>query len=182
MKSLSIKPHRAWQTHTFAATSLNTWLKDKGSLTASLQAHYADFSVRPLKVAYAKPHVDECRALRLRMGQRALIREVLLQGHGKAVVYAHSVLPRSSLCGAWRGLGKLGKQPLGAALFGNKHVKRSAIQYKKLSIRHPLQVQVQTYLNIKKPMQGLIARRSLFQLGRASLLVTEVFLPTIISK
>ena len=102
---------------------LKPWLIDHGSLTLLLQRRYVNFAVKPLLVKYAKPIQDEATLLHLPAHKTALIREVLLMGDNQPMVFAHSVLPRTSLQGAWNGLGRLGNKPLGAALFTNPKVK-----------------------------------------------------------
>jgi chorismate lyase len=90
------------------------------------------------------------------------------------VVFAHSVLPYVSLRGAWHGLGKLGNKPLGAALFANAKVKRTPLEYKKLPRHHPISMRVTEH--VQHVPKVLWARRSVFQLNCARILVTEVFL------
>lgn len=155
------------------------WLTDNGSLTARLQKKYQTFSVRPLTVKYVKPIQDEAALLHLHIGKAALVREVLLFGNGAPVVFAHSVLPRGSLRGLWHGLGRLGTKPLGATLFANPRVKRTPLSYKKLSSNHALYRQAAKHLSKMPPY--LWARRSIFSLSCANIMVTEVFLPHIIN-
>jgi len=114
------------------------------------------------------------------IGKTALIRDVLLNGGGCPVVFAHSVLPRRSLRGEWLRLGKLGSKPLGATLFANQKVKRTALSYKKLSSNDALYHRAAQYL-VTKP-DYLWARRSVFSLHCAGIMVTEVFLPDIIAR
>lgn len=131
--------------------------------------------------------------LGLKTNQHALIREVVLMSNNQPVVFAHSVLPHKSLRGVWRGLGKLGNQPLGAALFANPKVKRTPLEYKKLSRHHPIFIRVSRMNNqfqlgysarttlavaehVLNTQKVLWARRSVFSLNCAKILVTEVFL------
>lgn len=153
------------------------WLIDNASLTMRLQCHYRDFYVQPLSVQYAKPIQDEAALLHVPINKIALIRDVLLFGKNMPVVFAHSVLPRKCLRGQWQDLGRLGNQPLGATLFANPKVKRTPLRYKKLSSNHVLYQQAVKYL-ASKPAY-LWARRSIFSLNRANIMVTEVFLPSI---
>lgn len=170
---MKIDRHRlAWQRHPLAPAHIKSWLKDTSSLTARLQAKYADFSVLPLKTAYARAHADECYMLDLAYSCLITTREVLLLGGGQPVVYAHSLLLQPSARGAWSGLKQLGKQPLGAQLFANPRVKRGCLSFKKLSRKHPLAIKASLYAN----QSAVWARRSRFQLGRAEILVTEVML------
>lgn len=150
------------------------WLMDNSSLTACLKARYREFAVQPMLQKNAKALADETAVLGLKACQHALIREVLLFGNGQPVVFAHSVLPRASLRGAWNGLGRLGNKPLGATLFANPRVKRTPLEYKKLPRHHPISMRVAEHMSVAPKV--LWARRSIFSLNCARILVTEVFL------
>lgn len=155
------------------------WLIDRHSLTMRLQQRYSSFAVKPVLVKYAKPFLDETSPLGISLRKTALIREVQLIGNNQVVVFAHSVLPRKSLRGAWLGLSQLGNKPLGATLFANSQVKRAPLSYKKLTRQHLL-YQHATNSMLNKPPY-LWARRSIFSLNRANIMVTEVFLPQLLS-
>ena len=167
-----------WLVKPINSGNIRSWLIDNGSLTARLKARYADFAVRPVLLKNAKAFTDESTLFGLKVSQHALIREVVLMGNNQPVVFAHSVLPRASLRGAWRGLGKLGNKPLGAALFANPKVKRTPLEYKKLACQHPISIRVAEHMQTS-PKQ-LWARRSMFSLNCARILVTEVFLPKLL--
>ena len=156
------------------------WLIDRGSLTARLKGRYPDFGVRPVLLKNAKAFTDELKQVSLKVHQHALIREVVLMGNEQPVVFAHSVLPYASLRGAWRGLGKLGNKPLGAALFANVKVKRTPLEYKKLPRHHPIYLRVAGHM--PNMHNVLWARRSVFQLNCARILVTEVYLAQLLQK
>ena len=173
------QPRYRWLIRPLQGRDYQCWLIDNGSLTARLQKKYQTFSVHPLTVKYAKPIQDEASLLHLPIDKTALVREVLLLGDDQSVVFAHSVLPRNSLRGAWCGLGRLGNKPLGATLFANPKVKRTPLSYKKLSSNHALYQHAAKYLTVKPA--HLWARRSVFSLNCANILVTEVFLPYIIT-
>ena len=164
-----------WLKKPILARVLQSWLIDNGSLTARLQLHYSHFAVKPVAVKYAKPIANESALLHLPAYKTTLIREVLLMGNNQPVVFAHSVLPRASLRGSWNGLGRLGNKPLGATLFANQKVKRMPLSYKKLSPHHKLFQRATAHLSIKPTY--LWARRSIFSLNCAKILVTEIFLP-----
>lgn len=163
-----------WLTKPLNSGNLRFWLIDNGSLTARLKARYTDFSVQPVSLKHAKALTDEPVLLGLKTSQHALIRDVVLMGNNQPVVFAHSVLPYASLRGAWRGLGRLGNKPLGAALFANSKIKRTPLEYKKLSRHHPISMRVAGH--VPNTSKVLWARRSVFQLNCAKILVTEVFL------
>lgn len=154
------------------------WLVDDGSLTQRLKASCRHFSVERIRQRWARPLPDEAVLLELRPHERALLREVALFCDGKQAVFAHSVLPRSSLRGEWRDLGKLGSKPLGAALFANPHVVRTPLAFRKLRPRHALYARAVEHLPNRPPC--LWARRSVFLLHNSPILVTEVFLPGVL--
>ena len=168
-----------WLKKPSANHALQNWLTDTGSLTARLQSNYNHFAVKPIAVKYAKPITDESGLLHLPTHKTALIREVLLMGNHQAVIFAHSVLPRASLRGKWNRLGRLGNKALGAALFANPQVKRAPLRFKKLSAQHVLYQHAVQHLAAKPAY--LWARRSVFSLNCATILVTEVFLPALLS-
>ncbi len=176
----SIHSRYRWLKRPCSSDLYHAWLIERSSLTARLQQRYRDFSVQSQLNHYAKPSQEEASALRLTAKHTALIREVILCGEGgRPLVFAHSVLPRKSLRGAWRGLGRLGNKPLGAVLFANPKVKRAAFSYKKLTANHVL-YQIATRHLVSKPV-FLWARRSVFNLNEANIMVTEVFLPNLIA-
>jgi chorismate lyase len=188
-----------WLTKPIISGACRKMLVDNSSLTARLKARYQDFAVKPVLLKNAKAFSDESVLLGLKANQHALIREVLLMGNNQPVVFAHSVLPRKSLRGAWRGLGKLGNKPLGATLFGNKKVKRTPLEYKKLPRQHPISMGVSGMINqhqqvnsaeislavtaqMQIPPKALWARRSIFSLNCAKIMVTEVFLEELMKR
>jgi chorismate lyase len=179
IRKISSNNRSQWLKKPMLAGAYQPWLIDTGSLTARLQRRYLHFAVKPLAVKYAKPIQDEAALLHLPAYKAALIREVLLIGNNQPIVFAHSVLPRASLRGAWNGLGRLGNKPLGATLFANPKVKRTPLSYKKLSPHHALYKHATLHLAIKPA--HLWARRSIFSLNCARILVTEVFLPQLLT-
>lgn len=154
------------------------WLTDEGSLTQRLQASCARFSVENVRQRWGRPQSDEAMLLRLRRGECTWLREVTLCCAGRPVVFASSVLPRRSLRGAWRDLGRLGARPLGAALFADPRVCRTPLAYCRLRPRDALFRRAAAMLGTVPT--ALWARRSVFLLQRAPILVTEVFLPGVL--
>ncbi len=167
-----------WLAKPLLSHAYRTWLINNQSLTARLQQRYLDFYVAPLTVNFLKPIHDEAAPLNVSADKIVLVRDVLLYGGQRPVVFAHSILPRKSLRGVWHGLGKLGNKPLGATLFANPRVKRTTLSYKKLSPNHTLYQHAVKYLTTKPA--SLWARRSVFSLNCATIMVTEVFLPNIL--
>ena len=122
---------------------------------------------------------DEERELRLRRGQYAYVREVVLYCDGQAVVFAHSVVPLKNLRGAWNSVTRLGSRPLGEALFTNHLVQRHPLSYRVLHPHHKLYQQTARAV-VLDDKATLLARRSRFSLKGRALMVTEVFLPAIL--
>lgn len=176
----SNQPRANWLMKPMMSGQYHHWLMDSGSLTARLQQRYVGFKVKPVLITYAKPFLDESKPLGISARKAALIRKVLLMDNRQAVVFAHSVLPRTSLRGRWLGLSRLGNKPLGATLFANPQVKRTPLSYKKLSPHHALYQHAAQHLT-NKPAY-LWARRSVFSLNCANIMVTEVFLPQLLNE
>lgn len=166
-----------WVRKPLLSHACHYWLTESGSLTARLQSHYADFMVKPVRVASARAAPEEAKILHINSREYTQIREVLLSGDSQPLVFAHSVLPYKSLRGEWRALGRLGNKPLGAVLFANIKVRRTPLAYKKLTGNHVLYRAAVKHL-VQKP-EYLWARRSIFSLNCASIMVVEVFLPNI---
>ncbi len=131
----------------------------------------------PLITGLARPNPDEYALLDIAMNTRVYVREVLLKCNGIPVVFAHSVLPYSSLRGDWNRISRLGSRPLGEALFSDHRVQRHPLTYQLLRLDHPLFRSIEQQLPLS--VRSLWARRSVFSLNRRPLLVTEVFLPAI---
>lgn len=154
------------------------WLQDRGSLTRRIQLRCDNFRVQPVFQALSTVHGDERDVMGVRLGELALVREVYLYCGETPVVFAHSVVAREDLRGAWRGLNGLGNKSLGTVLFTNPRIKRTPLVFKKLSASHVLFEHACRRLPSAPP--ELWARRSLFTLHGQSILVTEVFLPAIL--
>ena len=155
------------------------WLCDTGSLTQRLRTRCQTFQVVPLATGLIRPDQDEYGPLGLTPGTYAYVREVLLLCNGVPVVFAHSVLPYPSLRGAWNGISRLGSRPLGEALFSDRRIHRQPLSFRNLHPDHPL---FHSLAQQHPPgVNQVWARRSLFCLNSHPLLVTEVFLPTIVA-
>ena len=155
------------------------WLLEQESLTKRLKAHTKNFAVQPLLQNRLRLTVYETYLLGLVSHQHHLHREVMLMDGNIPLVFAHSVLPEKSLHGDWQSLGRLGNQPLGAALFSNPRIVRTPLQFRKIGKSHSLYRQATKYL--PQLPAALWARRSIFKLnGERAIMVTEVFLPSVL--
>ena len=159
-------------------TDLAPWLRDRGSLTQRIQQRCAHFSVRGVRNGLAHITLDESRLLGIAARQLAWSREVFLYADENPVIFAHSVVAHQHLRGAWSAVRKLGSRPLGALLFAHPLVERRPLHYQSLRDKHPLYQRAAAVL--RDPPRRLWARRSLFYLHDAPLLVTEIFLPGIL--
>lgn len=161
------------------SAGMRAWLLDSGSLTQRITHRCTDFAVQKLFQRDARPFLDEAAIVGVDNKRQAMLRDVHLFCGATPVVFAHSVLPYSSLIGSWAKLGRLGNRPLGAALFADPKVRRECLQFKKIDARHPLYFKA--IAHIQQPPANLWARRSLFTLATRRILVTEVFLPSILT-
>ena len=159
-------------------TGYAPWLHDHGSLTRRIQQRCAVFNVRNVYDGLAMANRDEISLLNISRPQHIYTRNVFLYADGKPVVFAHSVVAARHLRHTWHALQHLGNRPLGALLFSHPLVQRAPLRYKALKLGHPLYRQAALELKILPPR--LWARRSVFTLHGAPLLVTEIFLPDIL--
>jgi len=179
---MSRKNKRAWQSkqaHSAEYLSFASWLCDRGSLTARLQAR-GRFAVHILHQGLATPTFDEAVFLGIKPGRLAWVREVGLLCDGKPVVFAHTVLPwrpRGPLTG-W--LARLGSRSLGALLFADAGFMRGELHSRRLDERHELfRAAIEAMQLADDAPKTLWARRSRFRYGAQSVLVTEVFSPVL---
>ena len=156
---------------------LKRWLVDQGSLTQRIQSRCRRFAIDVLSQKFGLPCPDERAAAGLRAGESALVREVSLQCGRVPVVFAHSVIGRRAHRSVWRLVAKLGGRSLGTALFTQPGAKRSGLAFRSLRRTDALYGRAASLL--RKPAVQLWARRSLFLLHGARIVVTEVFLPGI---
>lgn len=145
------------------------WLQLQGSLTRALQLRcHSEFHVEISYEGFFRATPEEARTLAIPFRQYAWIREVRLCGDGEPWVLARTVIPRRSLQGSGRRLKHLGRRPLGAYLFSNRRWQRG-----------PLQTGLCRGSN---PHQPKIARRSRFYRENRELLVSEYFLPALLTR
>ena len=157
---------------------LTPWLRDRGSLTQRIQHRCKHFAVHSVCSGLARIALDESALLGIAPQQLAWSREVFLYADGQPVVFAHSVVAREHLRSAWLAVRTLGNKPLAAVLFAHPLVERKPLHYKALRDTHSLYRRAAKVL--VEPPHKLWARRSLFYLHDAPLLVTEIFLPGIL--
>ncbi|WP_085638613.1 MULTISPECIES: chorismate lyase [unclassified Pseudomonas] len=175
MQPTESRPAPLWLAQTqlmpLPAPKVSDWLFDEGSLTRRLTGlSDGGFSITPLFEGWQPLRADECAALDLAEGSEGWVREVYLRGHGEAWVFARSVASRSALQGDGLHMDELGSRSLGELLFCDHAFSRRAIEV----CRYPEQ-----WLPAECRAPGLWGRRSRFDRGALSVLVAEVFLPSL---
>ncbi len=166
--------------------ALRPWLHDHGSLTQRIQQRCGKFTVQPVHNGLARIAYDEAALLGIAPRRLAWSREVFLYADGQPVVFAHSTCAYEHLRGTWKTMRGLGNRSLGSLLFTHPMVIRQPLHFKALRAHHPLHLgraltrQVGLKPDPQIAHETFWARRSLFTLHGAPLLVTEVFLPEIL--
>lgn len=159
---------------------LRDWLTTAGSLTARLKAHSHAFRVQCLHQRTARCLADEAAAIGLQRPGQVWEREVLLRCDNTAAVFAHTVVPLSATASDWPLFGALGERSLGTTLFGDPLVRRSVLEFARLREGHPLAQRARAALGAESARPNILyARRCLYRRRRGTLLVTEVFLPSV---
>ena len=157
------------------APALRDWLLHTGSLTRRVQQACAGrFRVRVEMQGWGRPRLDEYRALGLREGRIALIREVHLLCDERPWVFARTIIPVTTLTGRERRLAHLGNRPLGAVLFADPHMQRGPVE---VACIRPGSILFSTAVQgLNRRPTEIWGRRSVFRLGGKPLLVSEIFL------
>ncbi len=155
---------------------LCAWLLDTESLTLRLQQLCPGrFEVRVIAQQRGRPARSEARALGMRNGSRALIRQVQLLCGGQPWIFARTVIPVRSLRGRLKRLAHLGTRPLGGVLFADPGMHRGVVELACIQPGQALYTAATAHLRTRPP--AVWGRRSVFTITRKPLLVSEVFLP-----
>ncbi len=157
-----------------------SWLIDRGSLTSRLQEKSnGAFRVHVLSQSYHSPHTHERRVLKLESGRWCFIRQVHLLCNHIPVVYARTVIPIASLTGPELRLTQLGTKSLGGLLFSKQNMIRDELQIACITRHQGLYREAVDKTGLTP--ENIWGRRSAFYLNRKKLLVSEIFLPTILN-
>lgn len=164
--------------------NLRQWVTVGGSLTARLMAASSRFRVSRLSQRLEAPLGDEWQPLGLPAPVPVIARDVLLVCDNVPAVYGHTVVAPRHAPRDWPFLGGLGDRPLGGALFVDPRVQRAPFQFARLLPHHPLLRRLTRVLPelALGESHSLPARRSVFRRGQGIMLVTEVFLPDLLSR
>jgi chorismate--pyruvate lyase len=176
-----------WQPHVLALNAPSAyvpWLTEGGSLTARLKAHSHNFRVQCLHQRVARCLSDEAVAIGMHRPGRVWEREVLLRCDNTPAVFGHTVVPMSATASDWPLFSTLGERSLGTTLFGDPLVERGVLEFARLREGHPLAQRARTALIANgvaaRDAHILYARRCLYRRRQGTLLVTEVFLPSVL--
>ena len=165
---------------------MHDWLTTPGSLTARLVAHSRQFRVQKVRQAGAVCLADEAQAIGLARPRRVWEREVLLRCDGRPAVYGHTVVPLNATAHDWPLFSALGERSLGSTLFYDPLVQRGRLEFARIRPGHPLLARVRAALGpeadhaLADPDATYYARRCIYRRRQGLLLVTEVFLPTVL--
>jgi chorismate--pyruvate lyase len=186
MKGQSLRQAN-WHGHVLATNAPHPyrhWLAGGGSLTNKLKAHSSAFRVQLLHQDTAICLADEANAIGYHRPGRVWEREVLLRCDNTPVVFAHTVVPMSADASDWPLFSALGERSLGSTLFGDPQVRRGDLAFARLRASHPLALRARGALAAhgdQVPDDALLyARRCLYRRHEGTLLVTEVFLPSVL--
>ncbi len=116
----------------------------------------------------------DASAMALKHVNSALVRQVLLCCGDQPLVFARTIIPVTTIKGAQRRYANMGNRPLGALLFTDRTMQREAVQVAQLPATHA----ANQYTKTTEPVWG---RRSVFRVAGKPLLVSEYFLPELLS-
>jgi len=157
---------------------LNTFLFQNGSLSHFIQQRCkGSFHIELINESWSYPMADEGHLLSSCNRKITFIRESWLKCDKQRIVYARTIIPRSTLKGESQKLMRLGTKPLGNVLFNDNTTYRTIMRYAKIPPQCELHKQASKESAIASHLWG---RQSLFYVNNKPLLVTEVFLPTIL--
>lgn len=153
-----------------ASPDLLPWLAEPGLLTARVRAACGDgtqFRMLRLQSAPLSPE------LQARLGvtdATCLLREVEFSCFGVRWIFAQSAFPDSTVA-RYPWLRDLGETPLGESLRGVAGVERDPLEYAQLPAGHALRGSA-----TEDGSTALWARRAVYRLGGAPIVVQELFL------
>ncbi len=157
---------------TLAPEWLVPWLAEPGLLTARVrEAGGAATQFRMLRLEPAAL-APELRTRLAVADDAGLVREIEFACAGERWIFAQSVFPDSTLA-RYPWLRELGESPLGEALRRVPETVREPLEYAELPVDHPLSRLAQA------DGGPLWARRAVYRLAGAPIIVQEVFLPAL---
>lgn len=155
------------------------WLLDPASLTERIVSRCRHaFRVQLLSQERKRPLRSEAMVLGMRVGSRAIVRQVQLVCGNTPWIYARTIIPPRTLARKFHRFTQLGARSLGSMLFADPSMERGKVEVACLSPSDQL-YHIATRDLREKPAV-IWGRRSIFRLGGKPLLVCEFFLPDIV--
>ena len=150
------------------------WLENNGNLTKKLTA-LGQHTLSLISQDYINLPPEENQYLQ-QTQTHGLIRNIAHTINGDTLVLARTVISDKLYHQYQKDFDNLGSQPIGQTLlYHRQDMQRSVFEYGYISagqITHP-------FKNILTSVDKIAARRSLFNVHNASLMITELFLPQI---
>lgn len=153
------------------------WIQSESSLTIRIKELGIAFALEVLNQTEQILSAEQKQQLNTN-DSSAIFREVLLKQGNTPLVYAQTIIPKSTLSGSEKGLAELGSQPLGQVLFQSPQAIRSEIEFAQVQQNTILAQFIEQHL--QQPIKhDCYIRRSNFLLNAKPLLVCECFLPAL---
>lgn len=157
---------------------LHEFLFQDGSLSRYIEDNCGgEFHIELKNESWCQPLTDEIESLSLAEDEITFVRESWLKCDNNRLVYARTVIPRTTFEKESQELLQLGNKPLGNILFNDNTAYRTNMRYAKIPVDCSLHQQATVASKIAGDLWG---RQSLFYINNNPLLITEVFLPTIL--
>ncbi|MBL1143227.1 MAG: chorismate lyase [Proteobacteria bacterium] len=157
---------------------ISPFLFNEGSLTYYIQQHCkGEFNLELVSESWQAAMSDEIALLSLSDNEKTFIRKVRLKCDNQALVYARTVIPEKTFSGKNKKLSCLGTNPLADILFKDENTYRADMCYAKITVDCGLYKEATKDLDIISELWG---RQSLFYTEQQPLLITEIFLPSIL--
>jgi chorismate lyase len=156
--------------------ALQPWLWEGHSMTSRLQQHVDQLHIEVITQYWQQPDKQITQACQL-PPQAAFFREVVLSNANTPWIVARSIIPKAACQRSGGTLTRLGQQPLGSYLYKDCRVQRMHLAWACLKPCHSDFHWAQAYY--PQPLNMLWARRSALQWRQCSIIVFEIFLPTV---
>ena len=105
------------------------WLNETGSITQRISAQ-SNFKLEIIEDSLGAAENEEYQSLQINH-EKVRIREVILFGDAKPIVYARSIIPPMTSTLGYPGLGTIGSKPLGDLLFQSDAFSKTSITFAK---------------------------------------------------
>lgn len=158
-----------------APSALHPWLAEPGLLTERVR-RACGVATRFTLLRLVPASLGAAAARRLGVSDTTcLVREIELCCGDARWIFAQSLFPDSTVRQhPW--LAQLGSSALGVSLLGRHDVSREPLEYCGLTARHELAIAAAVP---RSEVEPLWARRAVYQLSGAPILVQELFLPAL---